>query len=152
MLAITDDQQHVWCGSCCYTVYKLDMKNGDVIRAVETAGRVLSLAAVPRTNNVVVRHASMFEIVGDCKYEIARCANSKASDNICVTNGGDILLVSAGNLIHAFYMDNLKKPASVYSGHTAEVISIVIMPDDEHFVSSGEDGTVRLWKLQKRGG
>jgi len=149
-LAITDDEQHVWCGSLLSTMYKLSMKTGEVCQHVPLSGAVFSLAAVPGTNDIIVGHFSEFEIFDSSQNKIVNCKESYVGMNTCLTKSGDIMLATKGNLIHAICMKPPRTTAAVYSGHTGEVTSIVIMPDDEHFVSGSSDGTVRLWKLPKR--
>lgn len=41
------------------------------------------------------------------------------------------------------------KTISVFKGHTGAVTALNFSPDDQTFLSGGEDGTVRLWSLTK---
>lgn len=40
--------------------------------------------------------------------------------------------------------------AGTLSGHASWVLSVAFSPDNEHFVSSSSDQTVRVWELSSR--
>ena len=48
------------------------------------------------------------------------------------------------------YLRNHGQLVGTLSGHTSWVLSVAYSPDNEHFVSSSADHTVRVWKGSTR--
>ena len=68
-----------------------------------------------------------------------------------VAVNGNALGVAGNPWIRLHPVDNLGAPGTVYEGHTSNVTSLSFQADNKWFVSTGEDGKLRLWDLRARG-